>query len=42
MLRGYKFYIITEMIIKTISDRCNMTYKHHLKVRKYSHTPLDN
>ena len=31
MLRGFKFCIIIQMIIKTISDRCNMTYKHYLK-----------
>ena len=33
MLRGYKFHKIIEMIIKTVSDRCNMTYKRYLKQR---------
>ena len=27
-LRGYNFYNINQMTIKTISDRCNMTYEH--------------
>ena len=29
--RGYKFYNIHEMSIKTNSDKRNMTYEHHLK-----------
>ena len=31
MLRGYKFHNIIQMINKTVSDRCNMTYKHYLQ-----------
>ena len=31
MLRGYKFHNITEMNNKTVSDKCNMTYKRYLK-----------
>ena len=29
--QGYKFWDINQIIIKTISHRCNMTYKHYLK-----------
>ena len=28
--RGYKIYNINQLTIKTISDRCNMTYEHYM------------
>ena len=31
ILQGYKFHNIKQMIIRTISDRCNMTYKYYLE-----------
>ena len=30
-LKGYKFYNINQMIIDTISDRCNVTYDQYMK-----------
>ena len=29
-LQGYSFCKINEVIIKTISDKCNIAYKHHI------------